>query len=175
MKLAQLNIEKLHEIQELLAWIPEHLYTGPQEILQGATIGQHIRHIIEFYVCLQKGESTGIVCYDDRERDRSVETSMETARLRIEQMCFFLDKIIPDGPLAVRANYEANDGSNEMICTSVGRELAYALDHSIHHLAIVNIALQQAGEHPAKFKHLGMAPSTKRYKDHVYRKLYTTH
>ena len=48
-----------------------------------ASVSQHIRHILEFYVCLYEGLKTGVVNYDNRKRD-----------LRIENDRLFTQKLI---------------------------------------------------------------------------------
>ena len=58
MTIAEHNVAKLREIKTLLIKFPTELYTEPKEILKGATIGQHIRHILEFFICLEKGLNT---------------------------------------------------------------------------------------------------------------------
>ncbi len=68
MTLIHHNIKKLEEIKSLFRQLSHNLYTAPKEILSGATIGQHFRHILDFYICLEKGVDIGTVSYDERER-----------------------------------------------------------------------------------------------------------
>ena len=162
MTLIHHNILKLEEIRGLINKFPSELYTQPKEILSQSTIGQHFRHILEFYICLENGLSTGTVCYDNRERDILIETNIDYATGIIEKLTLFLSKIMSDSLLALKANYSTTSDEKMSIQTSLFRELAYALDHTIHHLAIIKIALTD--ENLEVDSNFGVAPSTIRHR-----------
>lgn len=162
MLLIQHNITKLDEIKNMLMHLPTNLYIEPKEILSQSTIGQHFRHIIEFYVCLENGVNQKLVCYDDRERDIFIETNTNYAIDIINRLKLFLSKIKHDIPIEMKANYSINTDEKTLIQTTLFRELAYALDHTIHHLAIIKIALSEDNlEIDSNF---GVAPSTLRHR-----------
>ncbi len=158
------NIKKLNEIKSLLQEFPQDLYAEPKDILSNATIGQHFRHILEFYFCLEKGVKTGIVCYDERARNVLIETYVTHAVTSIEQSISFLNSLAADHSLKMKANY-ATAEEQTMIQTSLLRELAYALDHTIHHMAIIKIALSAEKNDIKLDRNFGVAPSTIRYKN----------
>lgn len=162
MTLIHHNILKLEEIRGLINKLPSDLYTQPKEILSQSTIGQHFRHILEFYICLENGLNTGAVCYDNRERDVLIETNIDYATGIIEKLNLFLGKIKKDSPIALKANYSTTSDEKMSIQTSLFRELAYALDHTIHHLAIIKIALTD--ENLEVDSNFGVAPSTIRHR-----------
>jgi len=141
MVLIKHNIEKLEEIKELLSQLPEQLYTDPKDILSEVTIGQHFRHILEFYVCLEKGIEIGVVCYDARERNVLIETDINYAIETIKSLTGFLNRLGDDFKLVLKASYSNDLEEQTNMQSSLYRELAYALDHTVHHLAIVKIAL----------------------------------
>lgn len=158
------NIKKLNDIKNLLQKLPKDLYAEPKKVLTNATIGQHFRHILEFYSCLEKGAKSGFVCYDERERNALIETYISYAETSIEKSIDFLNSIEADGPLTMHANYATSE-EQSVIETSLYRELAYALDHTVHHLAIIKIALT-AEDNGIELAHdFGVAPSTIRYKN----------
>ena len=165
MTLIHHNIKKLEEIQSLLLQFSEELYTAPRGILSEATIGQHFRHILEFYICLEKGSKTGSVSYDDRERDVLLETDMVFAMKSIGKLIQFLSSLEKDCSLTMKANYSDANEELTTIQTSLYRELAYALDHTVHHLAIVKIALSEEVESVKVDSNFGVAPSTIRYRE----------
>ena len=159
------NIEKLNEIKQLMLELPSELFLTPIDIISNATIGQHFRHILEFYSCLEKGVSTGVVCYDERERNVLIETNIEYAIRQIEERIAFLKSIKMDGVMKLKANYSTLTESKIHVESSIYRELAYAMDHAVHHLAIVKIALCKGGGNTEIIKNLGVAPSTIRHRD----------
>src|SRR5215211_5006609 len=67
------------QLDDSLQQLTDTQYTQPSKRLFNATIGQHVRHIIELFVCLQKGYETGVVNYEKRKRDLQLETDKEFA------------------------------------------------------------------------------------------------
>ena len=47
--------------------------------LSGNTVGQHVRHIIEMFQCLDEGYGKGEVDYEKRKRDKQIETDKNFA------------------------------------------------------------------------------------------------
>ncbi len=165
MSLIQHNIQKLAELKALLEKLPDELYIRKKEVLSGSTIGQHFRHILEFYVCLKKGADTGIICYDARERNTLIETDRQYASGIVSDIKHFLYTIGPNSNVMLMGNYSVTDDEQTEISSSLYRELAYALDHAVHHLAIVKIALSEEKESAIMDENLGVAPSTIRFRE----------
>jgi len=161
------NIEKLNEIKNLLRELPSDFILSPREIISNATIGQHFRHILEFYICLEKGMKHNLVCYDERERNVLIETDIDYAISRIDKTIAFLNTIEHDRPIELKANYSISASDPINIPSSIYRELAYALDHTVHHLAIVKIALSEIKQDSDIPENLGVAPSTVRYRGNI--------
>ena len=171
MNLIIYNIKKLEEIKNLLGQLTSDLYTHKKDIIGGATIGQHIRHILEFYIILGKGSESGTICYDDRDRNVILEEDLDSAIGSIEDIIHFLASIKADRQIKMLANYSITTEDQTIIQTSLYRELAYALDHTVHHLAIVKIALSNDKDRIILDNNFGVAPSTIRYrKEYVYGK-----
>lgn len=158
MSLIYHNITKLTELKKLTKELSPVVYVRKNSLLSGATIGQHFRHIIEFYNCIQNGHNQNFVCYDDRKRDELIETEQEYAINKIHEAIFFLNSIKKDKSIDMHVNYSVDKNEKITVSTSLFRELAYALDHTIHHLAIVKIALQE--EEIELSNDFGVAPST---------------
>jgi hypothetical protein len=53
---------------------------------------------------------------------------------------------------------------NLLVQSTIGRELIYNIEHTIHHLAIVKIALKSSIPGMHLPEHFGVAPSTIRYR-----------
>lgn len=161
MHLKTFNILKLSEIKELLENLPQELYMQPQGILGSSTVGQHFRHIIEFYQCLQQGAESGTICYDERQRDLTMEINVGFAIHAINDIINFIESIQHDRTLVFSGNYSSIQTQKSAMQTSLFRELAYSLDHTIHHLAIIKIALAASGF--STDDDFGKAPSTIRH------------
>src|SRR6187431_1891974 len=74
------------QLSETLNHLSNEEYVRPSRILLNATIGQHVRHIIELFQCLEKGYSEGIVNYEKRKRDYQIETNKELASALLKEV-----------------------------------------------------------------------------------------
>ncbi len=71
--------ENLLQIKDLLQVIKTEHFTKKAEVLSGSSVGQHIRHILEFYLLLVSGSFSGTVSYDKRQRDKRIEQDQQFA------------------------------------------------------------------------------------------------
>jgi hypothetical protein len=129
--------------------------------LSGNTIGQHVRHIIEMFQCLETGYHTGEVDYEKRKRDRKIETDNVLA-------CELLSEIIQklgtvNRNLFLLTYYDDKGNEPERIATNYFRELAYNLEHTIHHMALIRVGLREIGDIPVDDSY-GVAASTIKYR-----------
>ncbi|MBE0653179.1 MAG: DinB family protein [Bacteroidales bacterium] len=159
---AKENLEQLHD---LLLKIPSEVYTGKPEVLYGASIGQHIRHILEFYMLLISGSVEGLVSYDKRKRDLRIETEREYAKAIIQKIINGLDLLSENDPVVFEGDFTGDNTGNNSINSSVGRELAYCIEHSIHHQALIKAGLIAMGMPALTNEQFGVAYSTIRYRD----------
>ena len=157
--------ENLMQLQKLMNSINDSDYTETIDILSGATIGQHIRHILEFYLLLVSGTFTGTISYDKRERDPRIENSPAFASGTIGRLLTGIDTLIEDDRIILEADYTVDGKDGNAIKTSVGRELAYCIEHSIHHQAIIKAGLLAKGLSVLTDEHFGVAYSTIRYRE----------
>lgn len=165
MTLAKQNNTLLEQINTLLPTLPAGLYLKKQTLMNEASIGQHFRHLIEFYQCIFNGLPTGKISYDDRKRDNKLETDLGYALEVIRGLQEQLTGLDSDLSLDLVASYSPDQVDQGDIHSSLYRELAYAMDHAIHHLAIVKIILNVEG---VKIDpDLGVAPSTLRFRNRI--------
>jgi hypothetical protein len=118
-------------------------YDTPCNQLSGNSIGQHVRHIIEMFQCLETGYQTGIVDYEKRERSRQIETDKVFATsllLKVSQV-----KLKENKPLILLAYYDSLQGNPEQIDSNYCREVYYNLEHAIHHMALIRVGLREIG------------------------------
>jgi len=116
--------KNLKQLMDLLNSISESDYTKNTDILSGATIGQHIRHILEFYLLLVSGSFTGTICYDKRDRDIRIENKPSFAREKIKKLFSGVDTLIEEEAVKLETDYTVEGNSENRIISSVGRELA---------------------------------------------------
>jgi hypothetical protein len=67
---------RLSQLEDLLSAMDESQYTQPLTVFNGGSLGQHVRHTVEFFQCLIEGLESGIVDYDARKRDMKIETDI---------------------------------------------------------------------------------------------------
>jgi hypothetical protein len=129
--------------------------------LFNATIGQHVRHIIELFICLEQGYEKGLVNYEKRKRDYSIEVNKEVAIALLDEIPAKFYK--HDKNLLLEATYDELSNDTILISTNYFRELVYNLEHTIHHMALIRVGINEVSsvKVPEEF---GVASSTIKYK-----------
>ncbi|MGL1885604.1 MAG: hypothetical protein OCD76_03725 [Reichenbachiella sp.] len=163
MIISEHNITKLTELKCLLDVMSHDTYVKSKEVLSGSTVGQHVRHILEFYNCLSAAIESGEVNYDARQRNCKIEESLDVSREVIYGIIDFLQVVKADRLMKLIANYGDSSEQPLTISTTLERELAYLLDHTVHHLAIVKIGLRDEKEMNLLGENFGVASSTVRF------------
>jgi len=156
--------QNLLELKDLLQKISGEQYARPSEILSGASIGQHLRHVLEFYYCLIEAMESGIINYDNRKRNKQIEINTSVAVGAIDNILSVLEKGLKCADLTLQGNFGAAGEPVISIQSSVNRELAYNLEHSIHHQALIKIGLKEQGIEYLIEAGFGVAPATIRFK-----------
>jgi hypothetical protein len=137
--LIQANINSLLALNDYILDQSEGGLTLKNTLLFGSTIGQHIRHILEFYHCLFKNNDFDI-SYDDRERKLALETNKGEMSNSIKVIISSLKDIKEDREINIRACFCEQGDNISDLKSSLYREIAYCLEHTIHHLIIIKIA-----------------------------------
>ena len=160
MKIQQPLENLLSQLHETLNELSMDQYTQPVDVLSGATIGQHTRHVLEFFIELNVGYNNGVVDYDRRKRNHTIESDN---RIAAKQLQLILAGIVkPDKHLILNTDYGI-DGTGCKIKTNYYRELAYNLEHTVHHMALIRIGVSSVSslQLPAEF---GVASSTLKFR-----------
>jgi len=149
------------QLLDVLENLSDHQYSTPVDLLSGATIGQHIRHIVEFFQELDKGYENGTVNYDRRSRSLVLEVSRSLAIRQLSEMSLTVDR--PEKDLALMAHLTAGDAEPVVIQTNYSRELLYNMEHIVHHMALLRIGITVVTKMslPPQF---GVAASTLQYR-----------
>lgn len=155
----------LNDVRLYLSMIDPVLYSTPLSLLSGSSIGQHTRHIIEFFNCLIEqsvNPSQSVINYANRRRDHLIETQPEYALRHLNAICEQLHDLDPSQSCLLDCNEYENE--KLFVPSTIGRELIYNIEHTIHHLAIIKIALHTALPKFELPEHFGVAPSTIRHR-----------
>jgi uncharacterized damage-inducible protein DinB len=149
------------QLSDSLARLSPEQYHYECRNLSGNSVGQHVRHIIEMFQCLDAGYQTGEVDYENRKRDRTIETDRDFALgLLIE----IIHQVSRDNKkLHLLTYYDDQHSPPEKIETNFFREVAYNLEHTIHHMALIRVALKEIGTVVVDESY-GVASSTLKYR-----------
>ena len=149
------------QLAELIKQLNDDQYKHTLEVFSGASIGQHTRHIIEFYQCLLGQKNKDIVCYDERLRNIELETSVTKATSTLEDIASRITNLTEDKPLILKGEFS---GNLHDFPSSLSRELLYALEHAVHHMAIIKIGVLLNLPQVNIPENFGVAESTIRYR-----------
>lgn len=155
----------LNQLTDVVNALDEKDFCRPSETLSKSTVGQHLRHTVEFFICLQQGFEKGIVNYDKREHDKLIESDKFIALAAIERIKEFVSDQSTDQILQLEVGYDRDSDDCVTISTNYLRELTYNIEHAVHHMAIMKIGIREVAGYvklPADF---GIAVSTLRYKE----------
>ena len=149
------------QLNDSIRQISNDEYRTPSRILTNTTIGQHVRHIIELFLCLEQGYATGVVNYEKRERDYRIETDKEFALDLMMHVFNSLEQ--PNKDLILEAEDYCEDVQTVSVPSNYYRELAYNLEHTIHHMALIRVGINEVSsvQLPEDF---GVAYSTIKYR-----------
>lgn len=150
------------QLTQVLSELDVEQYSRPLTLLSDNTVGKHIRHIIEVYQVLISSYDGGIVDYDKRLRNTDLENDLSFSITSLHQVFQAISSMV-DKSLILHCGYDDRYSALEKIQTSFHRELAYSLEHCIHHMAIIRIAIGSnfpEVNFPFSF---GIAASTLRY------------
>lgn len=148
----------LLELKKLLNQLSTEEFTQQHKELSNATIGEHIRHIIELFTVLIDQYKTNCINYDQRVRNCEIQTHIPTALITID---YILQNInLPNKDLILEHGLDEN---KFCISTNYHRELLYNLEHSIHHQALIKVATQKYN-HIQISNEFGVARSTLEYR-----------
>lgn len=156
-----LNI--LQQLEDTINSISSGDFIRSSVALGGSSIGQHTRHTIEFFVCLENGFDSGVINYDKRGHDKLIETDKARALSMIADIRNFIISNSDNKLLELEGLYDANSSDVYRIETNFYRELAYNVEHAIHHMAMMKIGLREVAPYVELPIAFGVAASTIRH------------
>jgi uncharacterized damage-inducible protein DinB len=149
---------QLESVREVVATIPPASYSATRSAVSGP-IGGHVRHLLDHVRALVNARGAGFT-YDSRLRGTAVERDPWAAVAEIDRLLVDLDDLAwrsPERSVLLRTT-TGSDAASVEVRTTVGREVAFVIQHTVHHAAILALMLEGLGIRvPAGF---GVAPST---------------
>ncbi|MEI9919232.1 MAG: DinB family protein [Bacteroidota bacterium] len=131
--------------------------------LSNSTIGQHLRHTIEFFLCLENGFREGLINYDKRAHDKLIETDKLIALSAIRRIRRFIVTTTNDCSLRLDVGYDRHSDDCVTIQTNYFRELTYNIEHAVHHMALIKIGIREVAGYVTLPADFGIAVSTLRH------------
>ncbi|MHA8059932.1 DinB family protein [Aquirufa beregesia] len=155
-------ILNLKDLKLLLEQLSEEQYRYQSKYLLGSSIGEHVRHILEFYEGILTNKSFVFVDYSKRERNKNIEINLELANDFIGYtMLSLASKNFENTLLQI----QDTSISDQVFTSSFGRELYYCLEHSIHHQALIRVSLIEQNLSEIIKPTFGYANSTIQYQE----------
>jgi uncharacterized damage-inducible protein DinB len=159
--LIESNQASLIQLSEVIGQVQADEYQQRSVNGVGSSIGSHVRHCLDHVQALADAVALGDLDYDVRERGTAIETSPEAAKRRIDALVSRLQSIRyqpDDVELELRTLPHRDGPAIEGLSTSLGRELAFVLHHTIHHASLIAVILTGLGYSVPVA--LGYAPAT---------------
>ncbi len=141
-------------------------FSASPTIFFGASVGKHFRHIVEFYQSFITGIPNSSINYDKRERNARIENEKDYCKAVILEIQNSLDLIASNDNKPVEVEYEY-DGNIISSVSSTNRELIFCVEHCVHHLAILKLAIHAAFPEIEVSENLGVAHSTLQYQERL--------
>lgn len=155
----------LRQLAAVVAKLNDAQYTQKPVGVVPSSVGGHVRHCLEHVRTLLNAVESGGLDYDSRQRGTPVENSRCSAISEIDELVSHLQHLsgdVIDRTLSMSVIL-ASDSEPIPVHTTVGRELAFVLSHTVHHNALVGAMVKTLGGWlPDRF---GYAPATLKHMD----------
>ena len=152
----------LDELDSLLTEVASDVYCARFATEVSGSIGEHVRHCLDHVSALLAADSSTTLSYDRRQRGTTVETDPAKAVrqiLRLKRGIEAWSTRSLDETIRVTSMISPS-GAAVTGWSTLARELAFVVSHTIHHQAIIGVLLAIHGHAvPDRFGH---SPSTPR-------------
>ncbi len=157
----------LDQLEDVVRQMTADDFSKPSPALSNSTVGQHLRHTIEFFLCLEQGFREGVINYDKRAHDRLIESDKFIALDAIRRIRDFVGSTLADVRLQLEVGYDRHSDECVTIQTNYFRELTYNIEHAVHHMALIKIGVREVAAYVTLPADFGIAVSTLRHTDVV--------
>lgn len=152
--------ESLEQVEELISLMADLYGVRPKQAQ--ASVGRHIRHVIDHFWALQEGVATGVVDYNLRHRDSDLEKNGDLAQDIVRKLQSWVASLGNKNPsLTVISEISISESQSVELSSNLNRELLYVLNHTLHHVAYASLLARSLAV--AVPDYLGVAPATATY------------
>lgn len=154
------NLAVVRQGRALLTRLDTGQYAARLAVCYHASIGAHLRHIVEHYQAFLAGLDADVIDYEHRPRNRSIEENpaeASAALANVERALAGFETAFPNRAVAVVAETVPGHPT----ASTVLRELEFLLSHTIHHYALIATLARLQGLEPDPT--FGVAPSTLKF------------
>lgn len=155
------GIESIEQLVQFISLLDEDSYQFIAKPAFEASIGQHLRHILDLYCALRNSEESQFVDYNIRRRGCALESDIALGIMELKEVLQWF-KNLPEESLAEKRTVSAEVSvSTEKIVSAestFARELCYTACHLTHHLSSM-AAISRLYGHKTDLNY-GVAPST---------------
>ena len=158
------HIDVLQQAVDLLNTISSEDFQKVMQPHLSGSIGQHIRHVVDHYLALESGFESGLIDYNQRNRDANIEVSVVAAKETIQAVqAWFATLTSADlqKSIEVRSEISISARINDDCASTLAREIMFVSSHAIHHYSIIGIIRSIQGQSVPEF--FGYAPATISY------------
>ncbi len=148
----------------MLETIDDVTYTKTMSPFFMSSIGAHMRHILDHFTAIENGMETNLVDYDKRRRDSVYETNIDEAIRKTKEVKLWLKSLAAaqiERDINIKTEINFLERESIIVKSSVSRELAFVLSHTVHHFSMIDIALKMQGV--SMEENFGLAPATISY------------
>lgn len=158
----QIN-QQLEALYNLINGLSDDHYCYHSTHLAQSSIGQHTRHIIELMQCAIDGRASGTVDYINRSRNLDLQCDRHLALDTIRSL---QNKLVSEDRMLSMVIDKSIDVPSQIVSTTYYREIVYNTEHTIHHLALIKVALIELNLDLVD-DNFGMAYATIQYKSQL--------
>ena len=150
----------LEQLRELISIMPNAMYIAQPAARVSGSIGEHVRHSLDHVSAFAAALAGEELSYDHRLRGTTLEVDPRTAVNEIDRLFVRLERVPPTSldRQVTLSSLVAVGRPPLTMRTTIARELAFVVQHTIHHCALIAVLVEwQGGRVPHGF---GVAPST---------------
>jgi hypothetical protein len=157
----------LSQLRDTLTAMPASVYRARPAARVSGSIGEHVRHCLDHVATLAGAPGRDELSYDHRSRGTNLEIEPLTAVNEIERLSrqlAVLPPVVFDRTVRI-ASMVDGDGRAVHARSTLARELAFVIQHTVHHCASIALLLEWQGCQPAA--NFGVAASTLHARRHA--------